>query len=310
MHSSQPQQQQQQQQPPLPPPAQQPQLPSSEITLNNNNNSKSQQMMMNSNYGNEMKPTQNFWFNDALPPAISPPRQTQPKSSLFSPSPEHTQDDKVKYMMMANIKRDSSTTVESAKEEKKTPNKRDKMAMSSGSATKPPQISPVDKKFIKNDLNPPSTVDLSSLSAPLTHDTSSMASKKRPYSSMKDSLETSGNARGEKIRKTDSSKMAEPGVQQQQPPRMQQLFGSSMESAPALKQPIETNPDHVKSLLKECFSSGNKFGPFDNDSPLDVINPEPPEELLAVPHIPTIPSIATAPITNSIGEYFLLCSHY
>lgn len=254
------------------------------------------------NYGNaEMKTSQNdFWFNDALPPAISPPRQTQSKSSLFSPSPEHASDDKAKYMMMASIKRDNlATVVESvAKEEKKTPSKRDKLAMSSGSASKAPQISPVDKKFLKNELNPPSTVDLSSLSA-LTHDTSSsMASKKRPYSSVKESLETSGNARSEKIRKTDSSKMAEPGA----PSRVPQLFGSSMESATASKQPIETNPDHVKSLLKECFSSSNKFGPFDSDSPLDVINPEPPEELLAVPHIPSS-SLPTAPITNSIGEF-------
>jgi hypothetical protein len=258
---------------------------------------------MNSNYGNEIKPSQNdFWFNDALPPPISPPRQTQSKSSLFSPSPEHIQDDKAKYMMMANMKRESTEVV---KEEKKsTPSKRDKTSLTSGSAIKPPQISPIDKKFIKNEPNPPSTVDLSSLSA-FTNDTSSMASKKRPYSSMKESLEMSGNARSEKIRKTESSKMAEPGVQQQQQQqqssRMPQHFGSSIESAPALKQPIETNPDHVKSLLKECFSSSNKFGPFDNDSPLDVINPEPPEELLAIPLVSVIPS--TAPITNLTGEF-------
>ena len=87
------------------------------------------------------------------------------------------------------------------RKKKKTPIKLEKM--SSGSSTKIPQISPVDKKFIKNEA---STVDLSSLSA-ISHDTS-VINKKRPYSSVKDSLESmpSGSARGEKIRKTEATK--------------------------------------------------------------------------------------------------------
>ena len=98
----------------------------------------------------------------------------------------------------------------------------------------------------------------------------------------------SGSARGEKIRKTESM-----------PHHFEAPFG--------LKQPIETNPDSVKSLLKECFSSSNKFDPFDNDSPLDVIHSEPPEQLLALPSLPS--SLIAASLTNSTllnGESYKL----
>lgn len=49
----------------------------------------------------------------------------------------------------------------------------------------------------------------------------------------------------------------------------------SMLTTPMMKQPIETNPDIVKSLLQECYTSNNKFDAFsmDTGSPLDVINP-------------------------------------
>lgn len=277
-------------------------IPLLDVIQNNNNTLKPQQnMMMNLNY-NEMKPTHNdFWFNEQnLPkqqqqqqPTIASP--TRLVKSLFSPSPEHMQqDDKAKYMMMtSNVKRES---VEIPKEEKKTPIKREKM--SSGSSSKIPQISPVDKKFIKNEA---STVDLSSLSA-LSQDTS-LVNKKRPYSSVKDSLETtpSGSARGEKIRKTESNKT------ESMPRMMQQHF----ETPIGLKQPIETNPDSVKSLLKECFSSSNKFDPFDNDSPLDVIHSEPPEQLLAIPSLQSSSIAAASSLANSIllnGEPYIFFS--
>ena len=98
----------------------------------------------------------------------------------------------------------------------------------------------------------------------------------------------SGSARGEKIRKTEATKT------ESMPRMMPQHF----EAPIGLKQPIETNPDSVKSLLKECFSSSNKFDPFDNDSPLDVIHSEPPEQLLALPSLPS--SLTAASLTNSI----------
>lgn len=243
-------------------------------------------------YNNEIKvPTQNdFWFNET---PIKPPSSRQTKS-LFSPSPEHTQDDKAKYMMMAsNLKRESSGgAVNSPKEEKRsTPSKREKSAI----PIKPPHISPIDKKFIKTEQNPPSTVDLSSLSA-LTQDTS-MSSKKRPFSSVKDTMDSSGgNVRAEKVRKTD-------GLKLESQSRMPQVFGSAelptIPTSLQAKQPIETNPDVVKLMLKECFSTSSKFDAFDHDSPLDVINPEPPEELLAVPHIPAI----SASLSNSICKF-------
>lgn len=259
----------------------QPQMSSdSSSNINNNNNiskhhhqQQQQQMMMNSNYSNEIKPTlsqNDFWFNDKINEApVKPPSPPRPTKSLFSPSPEH-QDEKNKYMMMtSNIKRDA---VDSPKEEKKsTPSKREKMSAPPTSQSHKPQM-PVDKKYIKNEINPPSTVDM----AALTQDPV-MPNKKRPYTSVKDDV--LGNPRAEKVRKVE-------GIKSESSSRMSQLFGSSLDtsSIPApSKQPIETNPDIVKSLLKECYSSSSKFDPYDNDSPLDVINPEPPEELLAVP---------------------------
>lgn len=263
------------------PPSQQLSIPLLDVIQNNNN--KPQQNVMMSSY-NEVKPVQNdFWFNETplkQSNAVSPHRQII--KSLFSPSPEHTtQDDKTKYMMMTttNVKRESTmSSLEIPKEEKKTPVKREKMSM--GISAKPSPHMPIDKKFIKNELNQTSTVDLSSLSA-LSQDTS-LINKKRPYSSVKDSLDApSGSARGEKIRKTEAIKtMTESSHQTMS--RMPQHF----ETLPPIgaKQPIETNPEDVKSLLKECFSSSNKFDPF--DSPLDVIHSEPPEQLLAIPSLP------------------------
>ena len=55
----------------------------------------------------------------------------------------------------------------------------------------------------------------------------------------------SGSARGEKIRKTEATKT------ESMPRMMPQHF----EAPIGLKQPIETNTDSVKSLLKEFFAA-------------------------------------------------------
>ena len=97
----------------------------------------------------------------------------------------------------------------------------------SGSSTKIPQISPVDKKFIKNEA---STVDLSSLIA-ISQDTS-VINKKRPYSWWENKKDWSDQNR------IDTTHDA-----------------TTFWSAYWSKQPIETDPDSVKSLLKECFAA-------------------------------------------------------
>jgi hypothetical protein len=272
----------------------------SSSNINNNNISKQQQMMMNANFNtSEIKPTlsqNDFWFNDKINEApAKPPSPVRPSKSLFSPSPEHP-DEKSKYMMMTNMKQERMA-VDSPKEERKsTPSKREKMM--SGISTpvnqsQKPQMP--DKKYIKNEINPPSTVDMAALSQD-----SLMPNKKRPYATVKD--ESLSNIRAEKVRKVEGMKM-------ESTPRMSQLFGSLDTPTIPAKQPIETNPDIVKSLLKECFSSNNKFDQYDNDSPLDVINPEPPEELLAVPKIeshmkkePMDINLTTATKTNAESD--------
>lgn len=224
-------------------------------------------MMMNTNYNNEIKPTlsqNDFWFNDKINETpVKHPSPARPSKSLFSPSPEHP-DEKSKYMMMTNIKPERA--VDSPKEERKsTPSKREKSSLSGSSHSQKPQMPSHDKKFVKNEMNPPSTVDMAALSQDPV-----MPNKKRSYATVKDE----GNSRAEKVRKLE-------GIKTESSSRMSQLFDTP--PIPS-KQPIETNPEIVKSLLKECFSSSNKFDQYDmNDSPLDVINPEPPEELLAVP---------------------------
>lgn len=267
-----------------------------------------QSLMINSGYGNEIKPplpTQNdFWFNETpiKPPTASPSasRPTTTKS-LFSPSPEHTQDDKAKYMMMtSNIKRETPLDIISKDEKKLTPNKQQQQQQKT---IKPPQISP---QIAKNEPNSGSTVDLSSLTALSQDTTSAMMNKKRPYSTIKDSLDTSltSGGRNEKIRKTETSVKPEVSNNRLPTQLFENVTNTSTPMVPIAKQPIETNPDIVKSLLKECFSStSNKFDPFDNDSPLDVINSEPPEQLLAIPS--TLSSSATsgaAALINSNGE--------
>lgn len=262
--------------------------------INNNNISKQQQqqqMMMNANYNNEIKPTlsqNDFWFNDKIKEApVKPPSPIRPMKSLFSPSPEHP-DEKSKYMMMtSNIKQERA--VDSPKEERKsTPSKREKMTpgiSTPANQSQKPQMPPVDKKFIKNET--PSTVDMAALSQD-----SMIPNRKRPYATEKgDSM---SNIRAEKVRKVEGIKT--------ESSRMSQLFGNLDTPTIPAKQPIETNPDIVKSLLKECFSSSNKFDQYDNDSPLDVINPEPPEELLAVPSSKVETHVKKEPMDISIAS--------
>lgn len=247
-----------------------------------------------------------FWFNDKINEMSSntPPRQ---EKSLFSPSPEHDSgtNEKAKYMMLAgNLKRQSSENVDSPKDDKKssTPTKRDKSMLANSSSQSsqnkqniplpmPVPSSQVDKKFSSKmdsilNSNPPESKD--------SIDSSQML-KKRSYSSIKDTTDPSQN-RENKMRKVDQVK-SEPNVpsslpvtpshtlkmtqQQQSLSNPPSIYGATDQtSALSTKQPIETNPDIVKSLLQECFSS-NKYDAFD----ADVIYPEPPEELFATSNV-------------------------
>lgn len=81
-------------------------------------------------------------------------------------------------------------------------------------------------------------------------------SKKRPYSSIDDALAGEYHRENKMPRKLEPVK-SEPAL-----------------GGPMMKQPIETNPEIVKSLLQECCTT-SKFDSFGMDSPLDVINPDP-----------------------------------
>jgi hypothetical protein len=159
---------------------------------------------------------------------------------MFSPSPEHDAFERTKMMMMtANVKRESP---KSDKQDRRssTPNKRDKRS----------DLSTTPKSQADRKLLIPKLENTSSAPASLAPDASVSQMKKRPFASVDDSLGGDFN-RDSKSRKVDVVK-SEPAM---------------------MKQPIETNPDIVKSLLQECYTS-NKFD-FGMDSPLDVINPEP-----------------------------------
>lgn len=84
--------------------------------------------------------------------------------------------------------------------------------------------------------------------------------KKRPFSAIDDEIDLN---RENKSRKTEKTEPA-PSV------------------TTMMKQPIETNPDLVKSLLQECYTSNNKFDSFGLDSPLDVVNTELSATLLTI----------------------------
>ena len=190
--------------------------------------------------------TQNdYWFNDKMldtaVKAISPLRQSK---SMFSPSPEHDAFDRTKMMMMAaNVKRNDSPKSDKQDRRSSTPSKRDKRAELSTTPTsqKSSQMKPAAVK-LENTGVPPLVPDAGS------------QMKKRPYSAVE---EASDFNRDSKARKLDQVK-TEPSI----------VTGAMM------KQPIETNPDIVKSLLQECYTT-SKFDSFGMDSPLDVINPDP-----------------------------------
>lgn len=187
-----------------------------------------------------------YWFNDKIQDATakvaSPPRPTK---SMFSPSPEHDAFDRTKLMMMqaANAKRNDSPKSDKSDRRSSTPIKREKrpeLSTTPNASQKVPQ-----QKLLVPKLE-------NAASAPqLMPD----QSKKRPFSSVED---------GDQSRDSKSRKM-DPGIKTEP---------SSLVSG-AMKQPIETNPDIVKSLLKECYTVNSKFDSYGMDSPLDVINPEP-----------------------------------
>lgn len=186
-----------------------------------------------------------FWFNDKLLEApivkpISPMRQVK---SMFSPSPEYEPTyDRTKMMMTgASVKRTDSPKNEKTEKRSSTPSKREKRAEM---PTTPSSGQKIASSSQKSNTVPPLIPD---------------AQKKRPFSSMEDGIASSDFNRESKTRKIESVK-SEPNL---------------VQSAPSMaKQPIETNPDIVKSLLQECYTT-SKFDSFGMDSPLDVINPEP-----------------------------------
>jgi hypothetical protein len=141
-------------------------------------------------------------------------------------------------MMGAGVNRDSPKS-EKSERRSSTPNKREKRAdMPSTPLSGQKQSMTIHQK--------PNTVP------PLIPD----VQRKRPFSSVEDAV--SDFNRENKTRKMDLVK-SEPNVT----------------TNPVMaKQPIETNPEVVKSLLQECYTT-NKFDSFGMDSPLDVITPEP-----------------------------------
>lgn len=205
-----------------------------------------------------------FWFNEKLlePPTkpISPLRQGK---SMFSPSPEHEPafDRNKMIMMSAGVNRDSPKS-EKSERRSSTPSKREKRAeMPSTPQSAQKQSSSMQQK--------PNSVP------PLIPD----VQRKRPFSSVEDAA--SDFNRENKARKVDAVK-SEPNL--------------ATNTSAMAKQPIETNPEVVKSLLQECYTT-SKFDSFGMDSPLDIINPEPQTI------VPTSESMMTVPkIENGFDE--------
>lgn len=165
---------------------------------------------------------------------------------MFSPSPEHDAFDRTKMMMMAaNVKRNDSPKSDKQDRRSSTPSKRDKRAELS--------TPPASQKSSQIDRKPVAVKLENSGVPPLITDAGSQM-KKRPFSSVDDVGDFN---RESKARKLDMVK-TEPST----------VTGAMM------KQPIETNPDIVKSLLQECYTT-NKFDSFGMNSPLDIINPDP-----------------------------------
>ncbi|KAL7047823.1 hypothetical protein ACKWTF_003106 [Chironomus riparius] len=273
--------------------------------LNSSSSKSSAYNEMSSKQQQQQNLSQNdFWFSDKIN-EMSNKTTTPPRGqSLFSPSPEHDTNEKAKYMMMTgSLKRSSDSAVDSPKEDKKsTPTKRDKSILGNQSGSNQKQLNPANqmdsKKFSKldnvNASNSQLLTDQTMIDAQMV--------KKRSYSSIKDSLDAP-HSRENKIRKVDQVKL-EPTVPVSLPvtpvsskipsqsmSQQSSIYGGGMLDMPMpvpTKQPLETNPDVVKSLLAECFSSNNKFDLY--DSPLDIMNPELPDELFATTPTSSVPS--------------------
>lgn len=138
-------------------------------------------------------------------------------------------------MQAANAKRTDSPKSDKQDRRSNTPSKREKRAeMSTTPTSQKKQAIPK----LENAVVPPLIPDV----------------KKRPFSAVDELGDFNRESKSRKLEPVKS----EP---------------SSIVSG-AMKQPIETNPDIVKSLLKECYTT-SKFDSFGMDSPLDVINPDP-----------------------------------
>lgn len=217
---------------------------------NSRNSSQSLPSYNESTQNSASQPTaqNDYWFNEKLletpSKAISPLRQTK---SMFSPSPEHDAFDRSKLIMTANVKRNDSPKGEKQDRRSSTPNKREKRADQSVTPTSK-NSSQIDRKLVIPKLEKSSV-------PPLISDAGSQI-KKRPYSTLDEGIGGGDFNRDSKARKLDSIKIEPPVL------------------AGAMKQPIETNPDIVKSLLQECYTT-SKFDSFGMDSPLDIINTDP-----------------------------------
>lgn len=226
----------------------QPNLGVSSATVNNSRSSNSQTLPSYSESTKQQLSSSqpnDFWFNDKLLEApiikpISPMRQVK---SMFSPSPEYEPTyDRTKMMIPGvSVKRTDSPKNEKTEKRSSTPSKREKRAEMPATPS--------------SGLKTASSSQKSNTVPPLIPD----AHKKRPFSSMEEGIVSNDFNRESKTRKLEPVK-SEPNLVQSAPPMA--------------KQPIETNPDIVKSLLQECYTT-SKFDSFGMDSPLDVINPEP-----------------------------------
>ncbi|XP_070509493.1 cyclin-T1 isoform X2 [Chironomus tepperi] len=271
------------------------------------NSSKQQQQQQQQQQQNLSQ--NDFWFSDKIN-EMSNKTMTPPRGqSLFSPSPEHDNNEKAKYMMMTgSLKRSNDSAVDSPKEEKKsTPTKRDKSILGNQSGSNQKQLNPPLPTSNQMDSKKFSKIDNVNASVPQLSSADQMMMdaqiKKRSYSSIKDSLDTTHN-RENKIRKVDpvkgesnapsslpatpSQSSKAPSQSLSQPPSIYGGVKLDMPMPVPTKQPLETNPDVVKSLLAECFSSNNKFDLY--DSPLDIMNPELPDELFATTPTSSVPS--------------------
>jgi len=165
---------------------------------------------------------------------------------MFSPSPEHEAFDRTKMLMMAaNAKRNDSPKSDKQDRRSSTPSKREKRAELS--------TTPTSQKSSQIDRKQPMIKQENSGVPPLIPDAGSLM-KKRPFSSVEETGEFNRESKSRRLEPVKTEPSAVTGVM--------------------MKQPIETNPDIVKSLLQECYTT-SKFDSFGMDSPLDVINPDP-----------------------------------